>query len=181
MKAYAARQGWQTRAVLREEAGILPIVLDGNIEDYWSFLRAGPAPIGLRAGLFHPVTGYSVAEAVTLTDHIAWLLANDPTMDTAKMSHAIEVYAKKRWKQHSFYRILNRMLFRAAKPQQRYVVLERFYGLPTPLISRFYAGNSRLVDQARILAGKPPVPIGAAIKALPAQRSGQMVEKGLLG
>jgi len=34
------------------------------------------------------------------------------------------------------------------------------------LIGRFYAGQSSLFDQARVLTGKPPVPIGRAMKAL---------------
>jgi len=45
-------------------------------------------------------------------------------------------------------------------------VLERFYRLPEPLIGRFYAGRSTFRDKARILAGRPPVPIGRAIRAL---------------
>jgi len=61
---------------------------------------------------------------------------------------------------------LNRMLFRAARPDQRYRVLERFYRLPQPLIERFYAGETTLADKARILSGKPPVPIGAALTCL---------------
>jgi lycopene beta-cyclase len=57
-------------------------------------------------------------------------------------------------------------LFRAAEPQARYRVLERFYGLSEGLIARFYAGHSTLLDKMRVLAGKPPVPIGRAIRAI---------------
>ena len=74
------------------------------------------------------------------------------------------------WKARGFYRLLDRMLFRAAHPDARYKVLERFYRLPQPLIERFYAARSTLADKARILSGKPPVPIGAALACL--------VEKG---
>ena len=58
------------------------------------------------------------------------------------------------------------MLFRAAIPEQRYKVLERFYRLPQPLIERFYAARSTGVDKARILTGRPPVPLGAALKCI---------------
>ena len=58
------------------------------------------------------------------------------------------------------------MLFGAAAPEARWRVLERFYRLSAPLIERFYAGNSTLADRARILAGKPPVPLGDAVAAL---------------
>ena len=62
--------------------------------------------------------------------------------------------------------MLTRMLFGAAEPRSRYRMLERFYRLPEPLIERFYAGRSTSADALRILAGKPPVPIGAAIASL---------------
>ncbi|RZJ40831.1 MAG: lycopene cyclase, partial [Brevundimonas sp.] len=78
----------------------------------------------------------------------------------------IRRYARDVWKERGFYRLLNRMLFRAAKPQERYKVLERFYRLPEPLIERFYAAGSTLADKARILSGKPPVPLGAALTCL---------------
>jgi len=62
--------------------------------------------------------------------------------------------------------MLTRMLYGAAVPDQRYKVLQRFYGLSEPLIERFYAGRSTTADTLRILAGKPPVPLGAAMASL---------------
>jgi lycopene beta-cyclase len=62
--------------------------------------------------------------------------------------------------------MLSRMLFGAAEPQRRYRMLERFYRLPEPLIERFYAGRSTPADRLRILAGRPPVPVAAAIASL---------------
>jgi lycopene beta-cyclase len=62
--------------------------------------------------------------------------------------------------------MLTSMLYGAAAPDHRYKVLERFYGLSEPLIERFYAGQSTPSDALRILAGKPPVPIGAAMASL---------------
>jgi lycopene beta-cyclase len=47
------------------------------------------------------------------------------------------------------------MLFRAAEPAQRWRVLSRFYGLPQPLIERFYGGRTTRGDAARILCGRP--------------------------
>ena len=67
------------------------------------------------------------------------------------------------WRRSGFFRLLNRMLFRAAEPDQRYRVLERFYGLPEPLIRRFYAGRLRWSDKVRLVTGSPPVPIGRAL------------------
>jgi lycopene beta-cyclase len=62
--------------------------------------------------------------------------------------------------------MLNRMLFRGAEGRDRYKILERFYRLKPGLIERFYAGNSTNSDKARILIGKPPIPIGKAITAI---------------
>ena len=45
-------------------------------------------------------------------------------------------------------------------------MLERFYGLSEGLVRRFYAGRSTLLDKARILTGKPPVPIRRALREL---------------
>lgn len=45
-------------------------------------------------------------------------------------------------------------------------MLQHFYRLPDDLVGRFYAGRSTALDKLRILSGRPPVPIGAALKAL---------------
>ena len=63
--------------------------------------------------------------------------------------------ARRTGAQRGFYRMLDTMLFRAAEPDQRYRMLERFYRLPEPLIGRFYAGRSTLgATRLRILAGQ---------------------------
>jgi lycopene beta-cyclase len=62
--------------------------------------------------------------------------------------------------------MLDKMLFQAADPDQRYRVLERFYRLAPNLIRRFYAGQSTWADKLRIVSGKPPVPIGRAVAAI---------------
>ena len=57
-------------------------------------------------------------------------------------------------------------MFRAGDPAERWRIIERFYRLDPTLITRFYAGRSSFKDKARILTGKPPVPVGRAIKVL---------------
>ena len=57
------------------------------------------------------------------------------------------------------------MLFLAGRPKDRWQVMQRFYGLPAGLIERFYAGSNPWHDRARILIGKPPVPVGEAMRA----------------
>ena len=160
--AYALTQGWQVIEVTREEVGVLPIALAGDIEAYWADEKPGAADAGMRAALFHPTTGYSSPDAARTAEMIAGL----PRLTTTAVRAAIIEMSKNAWRARSFYRLLNRMLFRAAEPAKRYKVLERFYRLPTPLIERFYAGEATLADKVRILAGKPPVPIGRALGCL---------------
>ena len=158
--AYAEARGWQIAQVLREEHGSLPIVLAGEIDSFWRDLGGQPAS-GLRAGLFHSTTGYSLPHAVRLAERIAAL----PDLRAPSLFDAIRLEARATWKSQGFFRLLNRMLFLAGSPDRRWRVMERFYRLPAPLIERFYAARLRLLDKARILSGKPPVPVGAAMKA----------------
>jgi lycopene beta-cyclase len=161
--AYAASRGWRIAETLREEHGVLPVVLAGNIDAFWVNIGQRPAPIGLRAALFHPTTGYSLPDAVRLADALAQL----PRLTTASVRAMVEERSKRLWRERGFYRMLNRMLFLAAKPQQRYEVLQRFYTLPEGLIARFYAASSTGADKARILIGRPPVSIRRALASLP--------------
>ena len=159
---YAHAQGWRVKRSEREEAGVLPVALGGDFDGYWRAGGAGVAKAGMRAGLFHPTTGYSLPDAV----RTASMLAGRTEWSGAGLHEATYGMARARWRERGFFRLLDRMLFRAAEPAERYRVLERFYRLDTRLIGRFYAGTSTVTDKARILAGKPPVPVGRAIRAM---------------
>jgi lycopene beta-cyclase len=158
--AYAQARGWRIDAVLREERGALPIVLAGDIERFWDDLQGQPCA-GLRAGLFHFTTGYSLPHAVRLADAIARLA----DVSAPALFAAIRAEARAEWEGQGFFRLLNRMLFLAASPDARWRVMQRFYRLNAPLIAHFYAGRLRLADKARILSGKPPVPVLQALSA----------------
>jgi lycopene beta-cyclase len=159
---YAEARGWTIERVVREERGVLPIALGGDIRAFWDEGDAGVPRVGMRAAMFHPTTGYSFPDAVRVADHIAHLKRLD-----ANALHAdLRRYSEATWKRRGFYRLLNRMLFVAARPDQRYRVLERFYRLNEGLVARFYAGQSDFADKARILIGRPPVPITRAVRAL---------------
>jgi len=159
---YVAARGWQVAQVEREEHGSLPIVLAGDFDAFWDALQGQPVS-GLRAGLFHPTTGYSLPHAVRLAEHIAGLPSAD--FDAPRLFAALRAEARREWTGQRFFRLLNRMLFLAGRPGSRWRVMQRFYRLRAPLIARFYAGRLRLHDKARLLSGKPPVPVGEAIAA----------------
>ncbi|KAA5974152.1 MULTISPECIES: lycopene beta-cyclase CrtY [unclassified Pantoea] len=160
IRDYAAQQGWQLARLLREEQGALPITLTGDVDAFWQ-KRDLPCS-GLRAGLFHPTTGYSLPLAVALADRLAEM----PVMTSASLNATIRQVASQAWQQQRFFRMLNRMLFLAGPAGQRWLVMQRFYGLPEGLIARFYAGKLTLPDRLRILSGKPPVPVLAALQAI---------------
>jgi lycopene beta-cyclase len=158
---YLAALGLAVEHVEHEEAGALPLPLRGDLDELWSGLPPGVPPAGVRAGLFHPTTGYSLPQAVRL----AHLLAEMPRLDSARVRAQVRLVAERLWREGAFFRLLNRMLFEAPGPGERYRVLERFYGLPEELIRRFYAGRLRGRDKLRLLAGRPPVPLLRAARA----------------
>lgn len=160
---YARARRWMIGEIVRKEQGVLPVALDGDIAAYWSEVDAPVAQVGLRGAFFHPTTGYSLPDGMA----VAQLVADHHELSTPAMAALIRDRSIRLWRERGFYRLLNRMLFRAAVPDERYRVLERFYALPQPLIERFYAARSTLADKARILSGRPPVPVWRAIKVAP--------------
>jgi lycopene beta-cyclase len=138
---------------------VLPIAIDGDIEAHLASFPPGIAPVGMAAGLFHPTTGYSFPDAVRLALHVAAL----PDLSGAAIDRAVRDFAAATWNERGFYRLLNKMLFRAGDPDKRWKVLQRHYSLNDGLVARFYAGHSTLYDKMRILTGKPPVPFWKAV------------------
>ncbi len=159
---YVLNKGWGAGQVVSEEIGILPVLLGGEVATLWD--RSGPpiARLGLRGGFFHPTTGYTMPDAV----QNAALLAQQRDLSGPALHLFYHRRAAALWKERSFYKLLNRMLFRAAGPHERYRVLEHFYRLPQTLIARFYAGQLTTWDKLRIVSGRPPVPLRRALAAL---------------
>jgi lycopene beta-cyclase len=159
---YAHAQGWRVAEVTREETGVLPVIARGDFDAFWQAGDLGIARAGTRAALVHPLTGYSLPDAVRLAVRVARMQG----ITGAGLASALHDHARSLWKERSFYRMLAAMLFSAAKPDERYRVLERFYALPEGLIERFYAAKSTRLDRLRLLAGRPPVPLVAAIASI---------------
>ncbi len=159
---YVKDKGWPEKTIVRTERGILPIALSGDIDAFWAQVPDGVTQSGLRAALFHPTTGYSLPDAVRLAE----LFAAEAKADAGQLFDLVKAHSIATWKNRGMFRLLNRMLFKAAEPGQRRDVLARFYRLPKPLIERFYAGSLTSGDRLRILIGKPPVPLSRAIGQL---------------
>lgn len=146
--------------MMDQETGVLPVVIDGDVEALWS---GSQVPLlGIRGGFFHPTTGYSLPDAAAN----ALFLGRQTCFEAGAVFHALKERARRAWEERRFFQLLNRMLFRAAAPDERYRILEHFYRLPEATIARFYAAELTMLDKVRILSGKPPVPVRRALNAL---------------
>ncbi|WP_394729663.1 lycopene beta-cyclase CrtY [Altererythrobacter sp. GH1-8] len=165
-QAYAERHGWKGE-VIAHETGILPVLSGGNLEAAIADRRVdGVAIAGAQGGFSHPLTSYTLPFAVENAIAIAEMLKARPATSGAQLASFCHKRADAHWRRTGFYRMLSRMLFEAAEPEERVVVFQHFYDLSGDLVERFYAGGSTWTDKIRILSGEPPVSIPRAIRAL---------------
>jgi len=139
-------------SVIRKEKGVLPITLAVDK------IGQNNTRIGIRGGFYHAITGYSFPDVLRFADNLS-----EYAPDFAFIEKITRITQEKHRQKETYLRLLNRMLFRAAKPEERYKVLQRFYGLNQGLIERFYLGELKWYDKLRILIGKPPVPVTKAL------------------
>lgn len=159
---YCITQGWDY-GIVGHETGVLPVITGGDLARFRAEQSPGGVVLaGARGGFAHPLTSYTLPYAAKL----ALRIAENADLPGDQLAALIDREAREHWRATRFYRLLGRMLFQAARPEERVRVFERFYRLPPDLIERFYAGRSTLADKARILVGKPPVPLSRAISAL---------------
>lgn len=165
VREYASGAGMDGDEI-RVEKGVLPIVIGGDPEIFWP--SSDPiGRLGLRGGFFHPVTGYSLGEAFS----IAFALTKLPgTYDTPTLAAWTRARFQSHWRSGAYFRVLNKMMFHAARPEERHRVFSHFYKMSPGIISRFYAGTLRWTDMVRVLLGRPPVSVGAAIFAIMGKR-----------
>ena len=160
---YSAEKNWQVREVFYEETGCLPLplkkqfCLGGRSPES---LRETPLTVGMRAGLFHPTTGYSLPMAVQTVDLL--LKTHDESSWAQTLEHFSESIYRRQW----FFILLNRVMFLSKCPEQRFQFLQHFYRLPIDLIESFYANRLSLFEKARFFLRTPPVPVRAALSAL---------------
>ena len=159
--AYATGMGWTIMDILREEQGVLPITLSGHLDHEKTGGATLPA-VGMRAGLYHPTTGYALPDAVRLADRIAAL----PDLTHAALASLTWGHAGRVWQRRALFRLLNRLLFLAGPATDRYKIMRRFYTMPEALIARFYAADLLPHDTVRLLVGRPPVPVSGALRAI---------------
>src|SRR5690606_31210537 len=158
LDAYARAQGWEGE-VLGSETGVLPVITGGGFAALQRAPRVeGVAAAGARGGFVQPLTSHTLPFA----GETARAIAADAALPGHRPAAMLEARARRDWRATRFYRRLGRMLFGAARPEERWRVFARFYRLDRRLIERFYAARSTAADRARILCGRPPVPVGRA-------------------
>ena len=155
---YAARQGWDIGETGRAEVTVRSLPLAGPAPNG----DEGVALSGVRAGLSHAATGATFPAAVRFAEAFASL----PDFNGAVVSRWAHDYRDRHWRSQAFYRLSNRLLFRATPSHQRYRLVESFYRRPAPVIARFFAGRLTALDRLRLLASPPPVPIRHALRQL---------------
>jgi lycopene beta-cyclase len=162
---YIEANGWTEHKVIRVEKGILPITLaiDSKLIEKRGLKYNEPIKIGMRGNFYHPVTGYSFPDSVRLASKISKTINSSDKNKRLNLDLEIRKYKLLLYRRDRYFRLLNRLLFKASLPSKRHLVLQRFYTLSESLIKRFYEGNLHKKDKLRILIGKPPVPV---LKAL---------------
>jgi lycopene beta-cyclase len=120
------------------------------------------ARIGARAGLFHPLTSYSLPDAVRM----ALAIGHAGAFTSGALEALCTAHARAHWRGGTYLRLLARLMFGAGLPVHRWRIFERFYRQSDGLIARFYAGQMSSWDRLRLLIGRPPVPVGRAIATL---------------
>ena len=162
---YINAKGWGEHELLRQEKGVLPITLavDASYGENVTEGENKPVQLGMTGGYYHAVTGYSLPEAVKSAAIVSDMIAKHRPDYAEAILHEMIYHKRDHYREERFMRLLNRMLFRASKPENRYQVLERFYGLNEGLIARFYRNCLSKKDKLRILIGKPPVPVSKAL------------------
>lgn len=162
---YIEANNWTEHKVIREEKGILPITLavDSKLIEKRGLENKEPIKIGMRGNFYHPVTGYSFPDSVRLASKISRTINSCDKNKLVNLDLEIRKYKLLLYRRDRYFRLLNRLLFKASLPSKRHLVLQRFYTLSESLIKRFYEGDLHKKDKLRILIGKPPVPV---LKAL---------------
>jgi lycopene beta-cyclase len=148
------KRKWIISSVLRTEKSSLPIPLT-------KVTVSESARVVQLGGLFHDTTGYSLPDAVRVID---CLLTENPAYFSFKSK--LQTYRDSRVNDRAFFRMLNRLMFRAADNESRYKMLQFFYKHDVDLISHFYSGQLKFTEKLKFFLGKPPVSIVGAVKEI---------------
>lgn len=158
---HAARFGWRIRSSARGQAGILPIALGGDFENYWKSGGEGTAKVGLRAGLFHPVNGNSLGDAV----RTAILIAEARDWSGKALHRLLHAHAAKSWRKRAYYRRFAREMLQNSPADQSHHYLAALYRMDAGLIARFHGMRLGFADRLALGLKDGPMPLSTAFRA----------------
>ncbi|MBL7645522.1 MAG: lycopene beta-cyclase CrtY [Candidatus Hydrogenedentes bacterium] len=144
--AYAAERRYDVKSIIRKESGVLPMPWTARTD--WP--NAMPMVAGYGGGFIHPATGYSFPVALRVALHVANAAPGNP------LGPAWADLLTGHQRQYRFAAFLNRLLFTAYEPQDRFHIFKRFYHQPEETIARFYRLSLERADMARMFTGRPP-------------------------
>ncbi|KRB82640.1 lycopene cyclase [Sphingomonas sp. Root710] len=157
---HAARFGWRIRSSARGQAGIVPVAVGGDFEDYWRSGGEGVAKVGLRAGLFHPVSGNTLGDAA----RTALMIAQAKDWSGTALHKMLHAHAAKAWAKRDYYRRFAKRMLRETPVPESYKFLEALYTMDTDLIARFHGMTLGFTDRLALSLGDGPMPLSAAMK-----------------
>ncbi|WP_327560682.1 lycopene cyclase family protein [Actinophytocola sp.] len=132
--------------------------------------RAGVVPFGVAAGLVHPATGYSVAEAFRLAPGVAAAIAD--ALDRSTPDRAVRAARRVVWTPRArVVRGLRRRglaVLLGLPPDRVAEFFEVFFGLPVELQRRYLGGREDVggtaAAMARVFAGASPALRGLIVR-----------------
>jgi lycopene beta-cyclase len=157
---HAARFGWRIRGSERGQAGVVPVVLGGDFEGYWRSGGEGVAKVGMRAGLFHPVSGNSLGDAA----RTALMVAEAKDWSGAALHHLLHSHATKSWARRDYYRRFAHRMMRDTPAADSYRMLESLYTMDSDLIARFHRMTLGFADRIALSLGDGPMPLTSVVK-----------------
>jgi len=155
--SYCQEKNWVVKEVFDEESGCLPLPLSYR---FFEELNSPALLVGMKAGLFHPTTGYSLPFAVKTVENFLKAREEKQWPEIQK-----KLVKSERFNQRLFVG-LNRVMFGATSPEKRYTFLQHFYELPEKLMNAFYSHQMSMKDWMRFFMRTPPVKVVSAVKAL---------------
>ena len=158
--AYAARCGWRVRSSAHGVAAIVPVARGGDFKGYWRSGGDGVAKTGLRAGLFHPVTGNRMGDAA----RTALMIAHAPDWSGAALHDMLHAHAAKSWVRRDYYRRFARRMTGDAPSAESCGLLKGLYAMDPGLVARFHGMTLRFPDRMALSLGDGPMPLGAIVR-----------------